>query len=99
MVRYYEPEIAATAPHVWRAVLRELLEIPIGRYAPEVKAPVLVLSGGKDELFPAEHHAALMKAYPGAQGRVFAELGHNLVLERPEDVGPVLVRFLASSSP
>ena len=95
MVRWYEPEIAATPPHVWRAVLREMLDVPLGRYAPDVRAPVLILSGGRDELFPAEHHRALVQAYPGAQERVFPELGHNLILERPHEVGPVLARFLA----
>ena len=95
MTRWYEPEIAATPPHVWRAVLRELLDVPIGRYAPDVRAPVLILSGGRDELFPAEHHRALVAAYPAAQAHVFTDLGHNLVIERPEEVGPVLAGFLA----
>lgn len=48
---YYEPEIAATAPHVWRSVLRELLDVPIARHAAEVRALMLILSGGRDELF------------------------------------------------
>jgi pimeloyl-ACP methyl ester carboxylesterase len=93
--RWYEPEIAATPPHVWRAVLRELLDVPVARHAADVRAPVLILSGGRDELFPAEHHRALVAAYPGAQERLFPELGHNLILERPHEVGPVLARFLA----
>ena len=93
---YYEPEIAATPPHVWRAVARELVEVPIGRYAPDVRAPVLILSGGHDELFPAEHHRALVAAYPDAEAHVFADLGHNLIIERPGEVGPVLSQFLAA---
>jgi pimeloyl-ACP methyl ester carboxylesterase len=95
LTHWYEPEIAATPPHVWRAVIRALVDEPVGRYAPDIAAPVLVLSGGRDELFPAEHHAALMAAYPQAEGQVFAELGHNLILERPDEVGPVLAAFLA----
>jgi pimeloyl-ACP methyl ester carboxylesterase len=95
MVRWYEPEIAATPPHVWRAVMRELAWVPLGRHAADVRAPVLILSGGRDELFPAEHHRALVAAYPRAQAHVFPDLGHNLILERPHEVGPVLARFLA----
>ena len=95
LVRHYAPEIAATPPHVWRAVLRDLLDVPIGRYAREVRAPVQILSGGRDEIFPAAHHRSLVAAYPGAQAHVFPDLGHNLILERPEQVGPVLARFLA----
>ncbi len=95
LVRYYEPEIAATPPHVWRAVLRSLVEVPAGRLAVDVRAPVQILSGGRDELFTAEHHAALVAAYPDAEAHVFPALGHNLILERPEEVGPVLASFLA----
>lgn len=95
MARFYEPEIAAIPPHVWRSVLREALEVPIGRYAPDISAPVLILSGGKDELFPAEHHRALLVAFPRGRGHVFADLGHNLILERPQEVAPLLTKFLA----
>ena len=98
LVRFYEPEIVATRPHVWRAVARELVDVPIGRYAPDIRAPVLILSGGRDELFPAEHHRALATAFPNAQAHVFPDLGHNLILERPGEVGPVLAEFLRSQA-
>lgn len=95
LIRYYEPEIAATPPHVWRAVLRSLVDVPVGRLAADVRAPVQILSGGRDEIFPAEHHASLVAAYPGAEAHVFPDFGHNLIIERPAEVGPVLARFLA----
>ena len=95
LTRQTDREAAATPLHVWRAIPRALLDLPVGRYAPEVRAPVLILSGGRDELFPAEHHGALVRAYPGAEAHVFADLGHNLIVERPEEVGPVLARFLS----
>ena len=94
LIPHYEPEIAATPPHVWRSVLRELVDLPVARHAADVRAPVLILSGGRDELFPAEHHAALVAAYPGAEAHVFPDLGHNLILERPEEVAPHLAAFL-----
>ena len=80
--------------HVWRGVMRELASIPVGRHAADVKVPVLILSGGKDPLFPAEHHAALLAAFPKAVDRVFPELGHNPIWERPEEVAAPIVRFL-----
>jgi len=92
--RYADRDIAAVAPLVWRSVLRELVDVPIGRYAPDIAAPVLILSGGRDELFPPAHHRALVAAFPGARDHVFADLGHNLIWERPEEVAPVLVAFL-----
>lgn len=93
-VAHSEPEIAAVPLPVWHGVMRELVEVPAGRFADRVAAPTLILSGGKDELFPAEHHAALLRAYPAAEAHMFPDLGHNLNMERPEQVGPVLARFL-----
>lgn len=89
-------EILAIRPHVWRSVLRELVGVPIGRHAADVRAPVLILSGAKDPLFPAEHHAALVKAFPAATAHVFPELGHNPNFERPEEVGKRIAAFLAT---
>ena len=90
-------EAAAVPLHVWRAIPRALLDLPVGRFAPDIRAPVLILSGGRDEVFTAEHHASLVAAYPGAQAHVFPALGHNFIVERPEEVGPVLARFLAAN--
>ena len=90
-------EILRIPPHVWRSVMRELSYVPVGRHAPDVKAPVLVLSGGKDPLFPAEHHQSLLKAFPNAEAQVFAELGHNPNWEQPEAVASAIDRFLKSN--
>ena len=87
-------EILAIELHVWRGVMRELADVPAGRHAADIRAPVLILSGGKDPLFPPEHHAALVKAFPRAEARVFPDLGHNLSWERPAEIGPALARFL-----
>lgn len=83
--------------HVWRGVMREFAEIPVGRHAADVRVPVLVLSGGKDPLFPANHHASLLKAFPQAEARIFPELGHNPNWERPESVASEMTRFLEST--
>jgi pimeloyl-ACP methyl ester carboxylesterase len=87
-------EILAVPLPVWRGVARELAEVPVGRYAADIKAPVLILSGGKDPLFPAEHHAALAKAIPHAKARVFPHFGHNPIWEKPDEVGPTIAAFL-----
>lgn len=88
-------DVLAVPLHVWRAVMRELAYVPVGRHARDVNAPVLILSGGKDPLFPAEHHASLIKAFPGAEGHVFPALGHNPLWEKPADLGAIMARFLA----
>ncbi|MCL6699712.1 alpha/beta hydrolase [Sphingomonas sp. NSE70-1] len=92
-----EQEYLTIPLHVWHGVMRELAHVPVGRHAEDIKIPVLLISGGKDPLFPAEHHASLRKAFPHAEERVFGELGHNPNWERPEEVGPLMERFLSST--
>ncbi len=87
-------ELLAVPERAWRGVMRELLGVPVGRHAADVKVPVLILSGGKDPLFPAEHHASLLKAFPGAEAHVFPDLGHNPIWEKPADLSAAITRFL-----
>lgn len=91
-----EQEYLTIPLHVWRGVMRELAHVPVGRHADDVKVPVLLISGGKDPLFPAEHHASLKQAFPHAEERVFDDLGHNPNWERPQDIGALMERFLGS---
>ena len=92
-----EEEYLTIPLHVWHGVMRELASVPVGRHAPDVKVPVLVLSGGKDPLFPAQHHASLLKAFPQAKAQVYPELGHNPNWERPEAVASTMKSFLDST--
>jgi pimeloyl-ACP methyl ester carboxylesterase len=39
-----------------------------------------------------------VRAIPGAQARVFPDLGHNPNWERPAEVGPVLARFFSGGA-
>ena len=95
LVQHWDDDTKHIPAHVWRAIPRELLDMPAGRYASDVKAPVLILSASADPLFTAEHHQSLVRAYPSAQARVFAGLGHNFIVERPQEVGPVLKAFVS----
>lgn len=88
-------EILVIPPQVWRGVMRELAGVPVGRHAVDVKASVLLLSGGKDPLFTAAHHESLVKAFPQAEAHVFPQLGHNPIWEQAEDLAAVINAFLA----
>jgi pimeloyl-ACP methyl ester carboxylesterase len=87
-------DIMRIRPHVWRGVLRELASVPVARHAADVRSPVLILSGGKDPLFPPEHHRALLAAFPRAEAHVFDQLGHSPNWERPADVAGRIDAFL-----
>jgi pimeloyl-ACP methyl ester carboxylesterase len=91
-------DILLIQPHVWRGVMRELTQLPVARHAANVEARVLILSGGKDPLFPAEHHAALLKAFPRAEAHVFPDLGHSPNWEQPAAVAAKIDGFLRSST-
>ena len=80
--------------HVWRGVMRELASVPVARHAADIEAPVLILSGGKDPLFPAKHHAALLEAFPKAEAQVFSDLGHNPNWERAAEIAHRIAQFL-----
>ena len=88
-------DLRETPAPVWRGVARELLDRPVARLAPFVTAPAFIMAGGKDDLFPAEHQAALRAALAHAEYREFESLGHNLIWETPDVVGPALAEFLA----
>jgi pimeloyl-ACP methyl ester carboxylesterase len=91
------PEIFATPPQVTHGVLRELVDVPAGRLSRDITAPTLILSGGKDALFPPEHHQALARAIPHAEARIFPDLGHNLLWEQPREIGSAITAFLGAS--
>lgn len=80
--------------HVWRGVMRELASVPVARHSPDITAPVLILSGGKDPIFTAEHHAALLKTFPNATAQVFPALGHNPNWEQPAEIAKAIAEFL-----
>ena len=88
-------EILAIPPQTWRGVMRELAAVPAGRHAADVRARVLILSGGKDPIFSSEHHQSLVKAFPQADVHLLSDLGHNPIWERPEELGNIINAFLA----
>jgi len=91
-------EILRIPLHVWHSVMRELASTPVGRHAADVKVPVLILSGGKDLIFTAEHHRSLLAAFPNADAHVYAELGHNPNWEKPADVAERIDAFLTNAA-
>ena len=76
-------ELLAVPLHVWHGVMARACLCPGRRHAPTSSAPVLILSGGKDPLFPAEHHAP-WSGVSGAEAHVFPRWAPTLVEQRAE---------------
>jgi pimeloyl-ACP methyl ester carboxylesterase len=87
-------ETGAVPPHVWRGVARAILTEDQRRFLADLRAPVLILAGEKDPMFPPADQERLRKAVPNAVLKVFPQVGHNFHWEVPKPVGEELAAFL-----
>lgn len=62
----------------------------------EIRAPTLVIAGTADRLTPAKYARFLAQNIPGAQLVPVENAGHMVMLERPQEVGETVGRFVAS---
>jgi len=62
----------------------------------EIHAPTLVISGTADQLTPVKYASFLAQSIPGAELLLVENAGHMVMLERPQEVGEALARFVAS---
>ncbi len=60
----------------------------------EVRCPTLVLTGSEDEIIPPQNSEEICKLIPHAELRVFAEMGHLLLIEDPENFVALVRSFL-----
>ncbi|HET7013553.1 MAG TPA: 3-oxoadipate enol-lactonase [Streptosporangiaceae bacterium] len=109
--RWFTPEFAAQSPHVVDEFATELSQVnPIG-YAgcclaiadmdlradlALVKAPTLVISGGRDPSTPPEHGAEIVRRIAGARQLVVDDAAHLANVSSPEVVTAALLEHLTS---
>jgi pimeloyl-ACP methyl ester carboxylesterase len=88
-------DAAAIPLRVWLAVLDQgLEECDLQRTLPRLKAPALLIWGGKDPIMGEDVRQTLREALPQAQVKVFASLGHNPFWEEPRACAAVINAFL-----
>ncbi|MBS0367380.1 MAG: alpha/beta hydrolase [Proteobacteria bacterium] len=88
-------DAAAIPAVVWRAILDQgLLGIDLRPMLPRVRAPTLLIWGGRDTLATAPGRLALQQGIHGSQVRNFPELGHDLFWQDPRAVADTIIRFL-----
>lgn len=86
---------AAIPARVWRAIADQcLLGVDLRFMLPRIKAPTLLLWGGKDTLESAAGRAALRSGIKGAEARVFPSLGHDLIWQEPRRIARLMTRFI-----
>jgi len=90
-------DAAAIPVRVWLAILDQGLNLrDLQADLQRIRAPTLLIWGGKDNLFGARDRCSLRKALPQAEVRLFENLGHNAYWENPLAVAAVINPFLAA---
>jgi pimeloyl-ACP methyl ester carboxylesterase len=99
----YNPEFArrqrrdaASIPaRVWRAIADQcLIGVDLRTMLPRVRAPTLLIWGGRDTLVGDAGREALRSGIAQAEVRTFTSLGHDLFWEDPRAVAAVVIDFL-----
>lgn len=82
--------------HVWRAVIFQgLTGMELRSTLPMLKAPALLIWGGKDPIIGEADRKSLTKGLPTARVKLYPDLGHNPFWEEPEAVADEISAFLA----
>jgi pimeloyl-ACP methyl ester carboxylesterase len=80
---------------IWVASLSGLVTCPPPTDVGVIKAPTLVVSGGRDRLLGQEQTDALVAAIPGAEWIDYPDTGHLVLEEQPEQLAGDIADFLA----
>lgn len=81
--------------NVWKAVIFQgMLGLDLKSTLPMLKAPALLVWGGKDPLMGEADRKGLTEALPSARVKLYPELGHNPFWEEPEQVAADISAFL-----
>jgi pimeloyl-ACP methyl ester carboxylesterase len=73
-------------PRLWPLMIDRMLEYDDTRQLAQIKAPTLLLWGGRDALFSRADQDQLMATLPAARLTIYDETGHCPNWERPERV-------------
>ena len=63
---------------------------------PQIKAPTLIIHGGRDVLMPVANADVLKQRIAGSQVRIVPGVGHCFFWEKPEESAGAIVEFLSS---
>ncbi len=93
--RMMRNESARIPADIWRAILDQGESSRDLRVtAAKIKAPTLLMFGGKDSLFGAQERTELITWLPNAEIAMFPLLGHSLPEEDPPVVAAAIRKFL-----
>lgn len=88
--------MAATSPEVMYGDFLACDAFDVMDRLGEVRIPTLVITGTADRLTPVKYGSFLAQHIPGAQLVLVENAGHMVMLERPQEVGETVARFVSS---
>ena len=94
MRRYFDDVLGESFPNYLR-LFQELDAHSVYHILPEIQAPALLVSGGFDLLTPARQSFKMARRMRNVQHLHLLRSSHFSLLERPGDVVPPILRFLA----
>ena len=65
----------------------------------EIKIPTLVVCGAEDKMTPLKYSESLRDAIAGSQLEVLKDAGHMLMVEQPQAMADILVKFINTLPP
>lgn len=100
-IRRQRQDAAGIPLRVWLAVLDQALPADnlygdLQSTLPRLKAPTLLVWGGKDPIMEEDVRQTLRNALPNAAVKIFDGLGHNPFWEDPRGVAEIINAFLKS---
>lgn len=98
---YFAPLARPGTAHAFASLVRSAERIAplLPAAVPRVRVPTLVVWGRNDTWIPVAHAQRLAELIPGARSLVLEGCGHIPHEERPEEVLPPVVAFLAEPAP
>ena len=94
-LRNMRREAASVPLYVWLGVVDQTLTgVDLQPMLPLLRAPTLLIWGGKDEIFGSADHCSLHLGLPQARVEILANLGHNPFWEAPQTVATLVNEFL-----
>jgi pimeloyl-ACP methyl ester carboxylesterase len=92
-------QVLQAQPDVYRSAMRALALFNQQARLGEITAPVLVITGDRDDTVPAYIQRRLVRGLRAAQQVILANAGHAASVERPDEFNRLVLNFLCGQTP
>ena len=89
-------EIIQADPQGYRAAMRALIHFDVVDRLPELRMPVLIVTGERDTTVPRETQGSLARRIQTASHVVIPDAGHAVIADQPEIFNRLLIEFLCN---